>query len=95
MVGCAAAPKPQPVALQHPAYDEVASSALAFDPPIAEGALHPELARGPREPSVAFGFQQSTTEVYVTATDDYQQYRMWGGFYTKESVSVKSSINSR
>lgn len=93
--GCATAPRPaaSPVAEQA-RYSEAAASALAFDPPIAAGAVHPEFARGPRAPGAFFGYTQSTTEVYTSATDDLQT-NLWGDVFTHESLSVKSTVNTR
>jgi hypothetical protein len=84
------------VAVAQPQYEEAVAAALAFDPPIAEGAVHPELARGPRAASAVFGYQQSTTEIYATSSDDLQfQSTPWGDFYIKDSVTVKSGVNYR
>jgi len=93
--GCAATPKTaQTDSAPLGDYTEASASALAFDPPIAEGAVHPELARGPRNASAVFGYQQSTVETYTSATDD-QQTNLWGDFFIRESVSVKSGVNYR
>jgi hypothetical protein len=93
--GCVTAQSSQPDTKPSvPQYTEAASSALAFDPPIAEGAVHPEFARGPRASSAFFGYQESTSESYISATDDLQG-NQWGDIYTKESISVKSGVRYR
>jgi hypothetical protein len=80
----AVAEKPAP-----PQYVEASASALAFDPPLDMGVPHPELARAPRQPSVFLGFDESTTELYIRATNDLQT-NDFGDFYTQQSFSVKS-----
>ena len=88
--GCAVAQKP--AVADHPAppqYVEASASALAFDPPFDIGVPHPELARAPRQPSVFLGFDESTTELYIRATNDLQS-NDFGDFYTQQAISVKS-----
>ena len=80
----AVAEKPAP-----PQYLEASASALAFDPPIDMGVPHPELARAPRQPSAFLGFDESTTELYIRATNDLQT-NDFGDFYTQQAISVKS-----
>ena len=92
--GCAASHHPAASQPASPQYSEASASALAFDPPIAEGAVHPELARGPRARSAIFGYQQSTIEIYSSATDD-QQNNQWGDLYVRDAVTVKSTVNVR
>lgn len=92
--GCAAAPRPRTASLPPGEYIEASASALAFEPPIAEGAPHPELARAPRAPSAFFGFQESTAEYYTTATDNLQTTD-FGDSYIQESITVKSGVRYR
>jgi len=93
--GCATVPQQQaPESTATPAYTEAAASALAFDPPIAGGAVLPELARGPRAPSAFFGYTESTVELYTSATDDLRS-NQFGDVYTQEAFSVKSGIRYR
>jgi hypothetical protein len=95
VTGCATAQHSQPDKMASaPRYSDAVASALVFDPPISEGIEHPELARGPRAPAAFFGYQDSTSEVYVSATDDLQSDQ-WNNTYTKESVSVKSGVRYR
>ena len=95
VTGCATVQQDQPDSMPVAAhYTEAASSALVFDPPIAEGALHPELARGPRAPSAFLGYQELTSETYISATDDFQS-NQFGDILTKESISVKSGVRYR
>jgi len=89
--GCAAVHRPEarntpPVPRQ---YLEASASALAFDPPIDEGAVHPEFARAPRQPSAFLGFDEPSSEFYLRATSDLQT-NDFGDFYAQQSLSVKS-----
>jgi hypothetical protein len=92
--GCATAPRPRTASLPPGEYIEASASALAFEPPIAEGAPHPELARGPRAPAAFFGFQESTAEYYTSATANLQTTD-FGDSYIQESISVKSGVRYR
>jgi hypothetical protein len=76
------------------AYREASSAALVFDTPITEGQYHPELARAPRENAAYLGYQDTTVESYITATDDLQG-GPWGDAYVKESITVKSGSRVR
>ena len=94
--GCAAMHRPQasnaPPA--HPEYVEASASALAFDPPIDEGAVHPEFARAPRQPSAFLGIDEPSSEIYLRATSDLQSNNL-GDFYAQQSFSVKSGTRYR
>ncbi|HZZ41393.1 MAG TPA: hypothetical protein VFE58_00515 [Tepidisphaeraceae bacterium] len=48
------------------------ASALVFDPPIAYNVPALDLSRNDRGPSAFAGFQQSTTSLTYTFTDDHQ-----------------------
>ena len=91
--GCAAS-RARHATPSTPQYLEAGASALAFDPPIAIGTANPELARAGRGPSAFLGFDEPTTELYYTATDDLQT-NDWGNFYTQESFSVRSGYRTR
>ena len=75
-------------------YSEAPASALVFEPPIAVGLPHPELARAPRQQSAFLGFDEGSTEYYFSATDDLQT-NDFGDFYTHQSLSFKTGIRSR
>lgn len=88
--GPAVADKPAPPVQ----YVEASASALAFDPPLDMGVPHPEFARGPRQPSAFLGFDESTSELYIRATNDLQT-NDFGDLYTQQSISVKSGTRYR
>jgi hypothetical protein len=94
--GCAGMRQPQarPIQAESPQYTEASASALAFDPPIDEGAPHPEFARAARQPSVFLGFDEPSSEFYLRATSDLQT-NVFGDFYAQQSLSVKSGTRSR
>lgn len=74
-------------------YSEASASALAFEPPIAMGVAHPELARAPRQNSAFYGYQEQSAEYYVTALADSQSD--WGDTYQRDAVSVRSGMRYR
>jgi hypothetical protein len=78
---------------REPRYDDATAAALAFDPPLTANSIHPELARGPREPAAVMGYDQATTESYTTVTDNLET--SLGDAYGKESVTVKSGTRTR
>ena|SRR5579884_1699017 len=88
--GCAAAPKPQSPSPPQAPYIEASASALAFDPPIAAGVPHPELARAPRQPSAFLGYDQGWTEFYYSETDDLQLSD--DGTFARLSVSARTGV---
>jgi len=95
VAGCATVQHKGPLAQSEtPDYADASAAALAFDPPITEGAFHPEFARGPRAPAAFFGYTESTVEFYSSATDDLRGNE-FGDLYTQEAISVKSSIRYR
>ena len=73
---------------RQPVYEEAPSSALAFDLPMDRGMPHPELARAGRGPSAFLGFDQPTSEFFITATDSISTEL--GDFHTQESVVIRS-----
>ena len=75
-------------------YAEAPASALAFDPPIDGGALHPELSRSLRGPRAYLGYDQPSTESFTTITDSLQS-DTFGDSYVQESISVRSGARSR
>jgi len=93
--GCATVSHPQPIesSADH-LYTEATASALVFDAPIAQGEVHPELAREPRAASAFFGYTESTVEFYTSATDDMKN-NQFGDVYTQEATSVKSTVRYR
>jgi hypothetical protein len=91
LTGCAAAPRPVASAPPPPPqYIEASASALAFDPPLAIGVPHPELARGPREPSAFLGYDQGWTEFYYSETDDLQMSS--DGLFSRQSISARTGV---
>jgi hypothetical protein len=93
--GCASVPRPaQQSTSAEREYTEASAAALAFDPPMTANAFHPELARGPREPSAILGYEDSTVESYTTVSDNLES-SPFGDAYAKESVTVKSGNRSR
>jgi hypothetical protein len=90
ITGCATAPPPKVATPLPPQYTEASASALAFDPPIAIGIPHPELARGPREPSAFLGYDQGWTEFYYSETDDLQISS--DGLFSRQSISARTGV---
>jgi hypothetical protein len=92
--GCMSTPGGAPAAAApRGPYMEASASALAFEPPIAMGVAHPELARAPRQNSAFYGYQEQSTEYYVTAFADSQSD--WGDTYQRDAVSVRSGVRYR
>lgn len=73
---------------------EASASALAFAPPVDEGAVHPEFARAPRQPAAFMGFDEPSSEFYLRATSDLQT-NDFGDFYAQQSFSVRSGTRYR
>lgn len=94
-MGCAASRRPAATAVAPgPRYDDATAAALAFDPPMTANSVHPELARGPREPAAVMGYDEATTESYTTVTDNLES-SPFGDAYGKESVTVRSGTRTR
>ncbi|HEY2585274.1 MAG TPA: hypothetical protein VGI81_05875 [Tepidisphaeraceae bacterium] len=65
-----------------------------MDPPLTANALHPELARAPRQAAAYLGYQDSTVEFYTAYTDNLES-SPWGDAYAREAVTVKSNTRYR
>jgi len=72
-------------------YTEAPASALVFEPTLASGVSHPELARAPRQPTAFLGFDEPTSEYYFSATDDSQS-NDFGDSYVRQSFSIKTGV---
>ena len=68
---------------------------MAFDTRVAPPYPLLGLAREPREIGAFAGFQDSVTEYFVVATDDYQSNNPWNNSYDRESISVKVGTRTR
>jgi hypothetical protein len=70
LTGCAASRKPAAVAPPRSNYQDRAATALAFTPPVAQGAEHIDLPRAQRGPAVFVGFDALTETFFYVRTDD-------------------------
>lgn len=75
LTGCAARPAQQdePLPLsREPVHEAVSASALAFDPPTAQGELWLDLSREERQPGAYAGYESPTTSFFRVRIDDQQ-----------------------
>jgi len=99
-VGCAAkkAVQPPPTTAEAPAtqpvYEESASAALVFQPPIAMGEPQLALSREGREIEAFMGFDQTSTTYHYVRFDDRQSDDFEDG-YERRSVTVQVGVSQR
>jgi hypothetical protein len=70
LVGCAAAKRPASAEPSVREYQERTATALAFTPPVAQGAEQIDLPRAEREPAIFVGFDALTETFFYVRTDD-------------------------
>ncbi len=85
-------------------YEDSASTALAFDPPVTTGEQLPDLSRDLRDPGAFIGFEGPSTTNYWIHTDDWQDSD-WashgkGGFgtgdrYQRRAIMDKTGVSYR
>jgi hypothetical protein len=75
-------------------YQEAASSALVFDPPIAAFERPVELARGPRQPSAFMGYEEPSATYYDIQTFDHQA-NDGTAYYQRDTIMDKVGVSYR
>ena len=92
MVGCAA--QTARTASVPPLEPSHTSSALAFDPPIAQAEPTPDLSRDNRGQAALVGFEEPATSSYDVFTYN-RQANDNGSYYDKEAITEKVGTTHR
>jgi hypothetical protein len=93
LAGCAAPTQKAPEAAAVPlTSSSAASSALAFDPPVAQFEPTPDLSRSTHGTAAFAGFEDTTTTYFYVRTDDRQTQDDTGRFEREGYLSKVGAV---